>query len=74
MAREQHYRINYRLNGSEKMLYIRAYKMDSAEAWHWATVDAGVVQLPKYRSDPMPKLSKPQAERYGIADVAWSTA
>jgi hypothetical protein len=48
--------------------------MDNAEAWHWATVDAGIGQLPKYRTDPINKLSKPQAEKHGITDVEWRTA
>ncbi len=74
MIHEQHYRIAYSLKGSNKTFYIRAAKMDSAEAWHWATVDAGIGQLPKYRSDPVSKLSKPQAERYGITDVEWALA
>lgn len=46
--------------------------MTKAEAWHWASIDAGVGQLPKYRADPVPKLSKPQAEKHGIANVEWS--
>ncbi|WP_296187860.1 DUF6555 family protein [Pseudomonas sp. UBA1879] len=71
MAQEHHYRINYLLDGAYKTFYIRAAKMDNAEAWHWASVDAGFGQLPKYRSDPATKLSKPQAERFGITDVEW---
>lgn len=74
MAREKHYRIDYLLNGSYKTFYIRAAKMDNAEAWHWASVDAGFGQIPKYRSDPVPKLSKPQAEKFGISNVEWSEA
>jgi hypothetical protein len=74
MAAEQHYRIDYLLDGAYKTLYVRAAKMDNAEAWHWATVDAGFGQLPKYRSDPVTKLSKPHAERLGITNVEWSKA
>lgn len=74
MAHEHHYRIDYLLNGGYKTFYIRANKMDNAEAWHWASVDAGYGQLPKYRTDPITKLSKPQAERFGITGVEWSTA
>lgn len=74
MAQEHHYRIDYLLNGAYKTFYIRAARMDNAEAWHWATVDAGFGQLPKYRSDPTPKLSKPQAEKHGITDVEWRQA
>lgn len=74
MAQEKHYRIDYLLNGAYKTFYIRAAKMDNAEAWHWASVDAGFGQIPKYRSDPVPKLSKPQAEKFGISNVEWSEA
>jgi hypothetical protein len=48
--------------------------MDNADAWHWAAVDAGFGQIPKYRSDKVPKVSKPQAERLGITNVEWSAA
>jgi len=74
MAQEKHYRIHYLLNGAFKSFYIRTPLMDNAEAWHWATVDAGYGQLLRYRSDPVAKLSKPKAERFGITDVEWSRA
>lgn len=74
MAQEHHYRIDYLLDGVYKTFYIRAAKMDNAEAWHWASVDAGFGQLPKYRSDPITKLSKPQVERFGVSNVEWSKA
>lgn len=74
MSQEHHYRIGYLLNDAYKTFFIRASKMDNAEAWHWASVDAGFGQLPKYRSDPVTKLSKPQAERFGITDVEWARA
>lgn len=74
MAQEQHYRIDYLLKGAYKTLYIRTAKMDNAEAWHWASVDAGFGQIPKYRFDPAPKLTKPQAEKFGISDVEWKKA
>lgn len=74
MAQEHHYRIDYLLNGAYKTFYVRSFHMDNPEAWHWATVDAGYGQLPKYRHDPITKLSKPQAERLGITNVEWSRA
>jgi hypothetical protein len=74
MAQEKHYRIDYLLRGAYKSFYIRSSSMDDPEAWHWATVDAGLGQLPKYRHDPVTKLSKPQAERLGVTDVEWSIA
>lgn len=74
MAQEHHYRIDYLLNGTYKTFYIRTGAMSNSEAWHWATVDAGVGQIPKYRTDPITKLSKPQAEKHGITNVEWSKA
>lgn len=74
MAQEQHYRIDYLLNGAFKTFYVRAPVMTNSEAWHWASVDAGIGQIPKYRADPVTKLSKPKAEKYGITNVEWSRA
>lgn len=74
MPTEHHYRIDYLNQGAYKSFYVRCAKMDNAEAWHWATVDAGVGELPKYRSDRIIKLSKPKAERLGITEVTWSPA
>lgn len=69
---EAHYRIDYLLHGAYKTFYIRAASMSNADAWHWATVDAGFSQIPKYRTDKVPKLSKPQAEQLGITRVEWT--
>lgn len=74
MPNASHYRVDYLLNGHYKTFYIRAEKMDNTEAWHWAAVDAGFGHIPKSRSDRVPKTSRPQAERRGIADVQWSAA
>jgi hypothetical protein len=74
MAQSTHFRIDYLLNGSYKTFYVSAPKMDNADAWHWAAVDAGFGQIPKYRNDKVPKVSKPQAERLGITNVEWSAA
>jgi hypothetical protein len=74
MAQDKHYRIDYLVDGSYKTFYIRSAKMDNAEAWHWATVDAGFGEIPKYRSDPINRLSRPKAERLGITNVEWAEA
>lgn len=74
MAQEHHYRIDYLLNGAYKTFYVRTSDMSNSEAWHWATVDAGIGQIPKYRTDPVTKLSKPHAEKLGVTDVEWSRA
>lgn len=72
MTTSTHYKIDYLYHGAYRTFYVNAEIMNNAEAWHWAAVDAGLGQIPKYRSDKVPKISKPQAERLGITDVAWS--
>ena len=65
------FEIHYLLHGEPKRFMIRADRMDNAVAWHWASCDAGVGQIPKNRHDKVRKLTKPMAERFGIADVKW---
>lgn len=72
MPFNKHYRIDYLLHGNYKTFYVRAAAMDNAEAWHWASVDAGFGQIPKYRTDKVPKISKPKAEQLGISQVEWT--
>jgi hypothetical protein len=48
--------------------------MSNAEAWHWAAVDSGVAPIPKYRHEQVKVVSKPLAERHGIAEVRWTQA
>lgn len=74
MSHSPHYKIDYLLHGTYKTFYVRAELMNNPEAWHWAAVDAGVGQIPKYRIDKVPKVSKPLAERLGITEVVWSPA
>lgn len=72
VAQYKHFRIDYLLHGKYKSFYISAESMDNASAWHWASVDAGFGQIPKYRSDKVPKVSKPKAEQLGLTDVEWA--
>ncbi|MFB9037061.1 hypothetical protein K3169_14130 [Pseudomonas phytophila] len=74
MPNSPHYKVDYLYHGAYKTFYVRADLMNNSEAWHWAAVDAGLGQIPKYRSDRVPKVSKPHAERLGITDVEWSQA
>lgn len=74
MSAQHHYRIDYLLHGAYKTLYVRAESMCRADAWHWASVDAGFGVLPKYRSDKPLRLSRPQAEALGITNVEWLDA
>jgi len=39
--------IEYTLHGAPKSFIIRLDKMDNAEAWHWASCDAGVGRIPR---------------------------
>lgn len=63
--------IDYQLHGDHKSLIIRAETMDNAEAWHWASCDAGIGRIGRYGREKVKKVSKPLAERYGITDVTW---
>jgi len=74
MAQSTHYRIDYLLHGAFKSFHVCVPSMDNANAWHWASVDAGFGHIPKYRLDPAPKLSRPQAEKMGITNVEWTSA
>jgi hypothetical protein len=69
-----HYQINYLIHGSYKTFYIHSQAMNQAEAWHWATIDAGLSQIPKYRADKVARLSQPQAELLGLSRVEWKAA
>ncbi|WPN45202.1 MULTISPECIES: DUF6555 family protein [unclassified Pseudomonas] len=68
------YHIEYKLHDQPKTFVIRAKRMDSATAWHWASCDAGIAPIPKPGRPPLKIYSKPLAERYGISDVRWREA
>jgi hypothetical protein len=72
MPHSAHYRIDYLYNGAYKSFYVSSENMTNAAAWHWAAVDSGVAEIPKYRSDKVKVFSKPLAERRGITEVQWS--
>jgi len=74
MSQSQHFKIDYLLHGAYKSFFVRTELMNNPEAWHWAAVDAGIGQIPKYRVDKVPKISKPLAEKHGITEVAWGPA
>lgn len=65
------YVIDYNLHGEHKSFIIRAEAMDNAEAWHWASCDAGVGRIGRYGREKVKKISRPLAERYGITEVLW---
>lgn len=39
--------INYKLRGVPKSFIIRCKAMQNADAWHWASCDAGVAPIPR---------------------------
>lgn len=66
--------IDYQLRGKPKSFIVRAKEMSNADAWHWASCDAGVAPIPKPGRPPLKKFSKPMAEKYGITEVRWRTS
>ena len=74
MNGQTHFKVEYQFRGTPKAFYIRAERMDSSHAWHMSAVDAGFAHIPKFRSDPSPKVTKPKAEKFGITDVVWCPA
>ena len=66
--------IDYTQHGTAKSFIIRANAMDNAEAWHWASCDAGVGRIGRFGREEVRKTSKPMAEKFGIAQVAWRQA
>jgi hypothetical protein len=63
--------IEYQLRGKPRSFIIRAKEMNNAEAWHWASCDAGAAPIPKPGRPPLKTFSKPMAERHGITEVRW---
>lgn len=74
MKQNQLFTIQYQLHGQPKSFVIRAIQMSNAEAWHWASCDAGVATIPKFGQHQIKRVSKPMAEKYGITEVRWSSA
>lgn len=68
------YTIDYIIHGEAKSFVIRADRMDNAEAWHWASCDAGFGHIPRSTRDKTKKTSKPMAERLGISAVQWRSS
>jgi len=66
--------IEYTLHGEPKSFIIRLDKMDNAEAWHWASCDAGVGRIPRFGREKVQKTSKPMAEKFGVENVKWRPA
>ena len=71
MNRTDLFVIEYKLHGEPRSFIIRAKTMCNADAWHWASCDAGLAPIPRPGKPPFKVVSKPQAERYGVTDVKW---
>jgi len=65
------YFVEYLLHGKPKSFTIRLNEMNNAEAWQWASCDAGLTPIPKPGRPPLRRFSKPLAERYGVSCVKW---
>jgi hypothetical protein len=65
------YVIDYQLHGEPKSFVIRAKLMNNAEAWQWASCDAGLAPIPKPGRASLKRFSKPMAERFGVTNVQW---
>lgn len=74
MAGQQLFVIEYELHGQYRTFIIRLERMDNTEAWHWACCDAGVGIIPRFGQHTIKKVSRPMAERYGLANVRWRPA
>ncbi|UUQ63136.1 hypothetical protein NLK61_17840 [Pseudomonas fuscovaginae UPB0736] len=66
--------IDYTLHGTRKSFIIRSERMDNAEAWHWASCDAGVGRIGRFGREQVKKTSQPIAEKFGIKAVSWRRA
>ncbi len=71
MKQADFYVIDYQFNGKPKSFVIRAKLMNNAEAWQWASCDAGLAPILKPGRPPLKRFSKPMAERFGVTDVEW---
>ncbi|MBK4997871.1 hypothetical protein IAE37_000147 [Pseudomonas sp. S31] len=71
MAGTNLYVIEYELHGEYRTFILRSERMDNTDAWHWASCDAGVGIIPRFGQHKIKKVSRPMAERYGVANVRW---
>ncbi|WP_130909597.1 DUF6555 family protein [Pseudomonas sp. Sample_9] len=71
MTQADLYVIDYQLHGKSRSFIIRTKVMNNAEAWQWASCDAGLTPIPRPGRPPLKRFSKPMAERFGVTDVKW---
>lgn len=63
--------IDYQLHGKDKSFVIRLDKLTNAEAWHWASCDAGIGVIPRFGRAYAKKLSATESQQYGLDNVRW---
>lgn len=63
--------IDYTLHGNQKSFIIRLDQIDAAQAWHWASCDAGIGHIPRHKHDRIKRTSQSEAEQAGIGNVQW---
>jgi hypothetical protein len=63
--------IDYTLHGQPKSFIIRLEKLDTPEAWHWASCDAGLGRIGRFAREQVKKTSPLQARQFGIENVQW---
>lgn len=63
--------IDYTLHGDLKSFIIRLDQLDAAQAWHWASCDAGIGHIPRNKYDRIKRTSSSEAEQAGIGNVQW---
>jgi len=65
------YVIDYLLHAKTRSFVIRTANMNNAEAWQWASCDAGISLIARPGRPPLKRYSKPMAERFGLTEVQW---
>lgn len=74
MVGQQLYVIEYELHNEPRTFIIRLEKIDKRVAWHWASCDAGVGIIPRFSQQNIKLVSRPMAERCGVAKAKWRLA
>lgn len=66
MPSPQLYIIDYQLHGQPRSFIIRLERLDNAEAWHWASCDAGIGIIPKFGREKSGKSAGPWPSATGL--------
>ncbi len=59
---------------ADRLWAVAIKVMNNAEAWHWASCDAGVAhvgRIGRQGHERTKKTTRPWAEKYGITEVTW---